>query len=144
MMSTIQTCKFSPYIFPLHFPHVYSKYKKCNKYFYCIYIFCRTNNCLLNQQWGNVNDVLHKMQRYPLDIQGDGFCFIYSLMESLSHDHKITLEFNQVCQLILDHLCNENEKYLNFYTKRAAHLFVTTSDLMMEEVICFFDFGNLM
>ena len=47
-----------------------------------------------------------------------------------------------MCQLILDHLCNENEKYLNFYTKTAAHLFVTTSDLMMEEVIRFFDFGN--
>ena len=47
-----------------------------------------------------------------------------------------------MCQLILDHLCNENEKYLNFYTKRAAHLFVTTLDLKMEEVICFFDFGN--
>ena len=63
-------------------------------------------------------------------------------MESLSHDHKITLEFNQVYQLILDHLCNENEKYLNFYTKRATHSFVTTLDLMMEEVICFFDFAN--
>ena len=61
---------------------------------------------------------------------------------SLSSDHKITLEFNQVCQLILDHLCNENEKYLNFHTKRAAHLFMTTSDLMMEEVIHFFNFGN--
>ena len=63
-------------------------------------------------------------------------------MEYLSHDHKITFEFNQVHQLILDHLCNENEKYFNFYTKRAAHSFVTTSDLMMEEVILFFDFGN--
>ena len=63
-------------------------------------------------------------------------------MESLTHDHKITLKFNQVHQLILDHLCNKNEKYLNLYTKRAAHSFVTTSDLMMEEVICFFDFGN--
>ena len=82
------------------------------------------------------------MQRYPLDIWGNGFCFIYSLMESLSHDHKITLEFNHVFHLILDHIYNENEKYLNFYTKRAAHSFVTTSDLMMKEVICFFDFGN--
>ena len=97
---------------------------------------------MLNQQWGNVDDVMHKMQRFPLDIRGDGFCFIYSFMESLLHDPKITLEFNQVCQLILDHLCNENEKYLNFYTKRATHSFVTTSDLMMEEVIHFFDFGN--
>ena len=63
-------------------------------------------------------------------------------MESLLHDHKITLELNQVFQLILDHLCNENEKYLNFYIKIPAHLFVTTLILMMEEVICFFDFGN--
>ena len=47
-----------------------------------------------------------------------------------------------MCQLILDHLCNETDKYLNFYTKRAAHSFVTTSDLMMEEVIRFFDFSN--
>ena len=97
---------------------------------------------MLNQEWGNVNDVIHKMQRYPLHVCGDGFCFIYSLMESLSHDHKITLEFNQICQLIFDHLCYENDKYLNFYTKRSAHSFVTTSDLMMEEVIHFFDFGN--
>ena len=82
------------------------------------------------------------MQRFPIDIRGEGFCFIYLLMESLLHDHKIALEFNHVHQLILDHLCNENEKYLNFYTKRAAHLLVKTSDLMMEEVIHFFDFGN--
>ena len=56
---------------------------------------------MLNQEWGNVDDVIHKMQRYPLHVHGDGFCFIYSLMESLSHDHKITLEFNQIHQLIL-------------------------------------------
>ena len=122
MMSTIQTCKFSPYILPLHFPYMCSKYKKCNKYFYCILIFCRTNNCLLNQEQGNVDDVKHKMQRYPLDIRGNGFCFMYSLMESLLHDHKITLEFNQVCQLILDYLCNENETYLNFYTMSCTFL----------------------
>ena len=52
------------------------------------------------------------------------------------------MEFNQICQLILNHFSYENDKYLNFYTKRSAHSFVTTSDLMMEEVIRFFDFGN--
>ena len=97
---------------------------------------------MLNQEWGNVDDVIRKMQWYPLHVHGNVFCFIYLPMESLSHDHKITLEFNQIYQLILNHLCYENDKYLNFYTKRSVHSFVTTSDLMMEEVIRFFDFGN--
>ena len=59
---------------------------------------------MLNQEWGNVDDVIRKTQQYPLHVRGNGFCFIYSLMESLSHDHKIILEFNQIRQLIFDHL----------------------------------------
>ena len=82
------------------------------------------------------------MQQYPIDVKGDAFCFLYSIQEALSKDHNITLELPQTRQLILDHLCCNTEKYLTFDMNISWDVLITSSDLLLEEIIGFFDKGN--
>ena len=82
------------------------------------------------------------MQQYPLHVRGDGFCFLYSIQEALSNNHNISLKFEQTRQLILHHLCSNTEKYLRFYTNILCDKLITSSDLLLEEIISFFDNGK--
>ena len=112
------------------------------------------------------------MQWYPLHVKGGGFCFLYSIQEVLSNppvliltnglairmcagcgneimwqwkeypSNKIHLELSQTRQLVLDHLCHNSEQYLTFYTNISCNPLIASSDLLLEEIICFFGNGN--
>ena len=82
------------------------------------------------------------MQQYPIHVKGDSFCFLYSIQEVLSKGHNITLELLETRQLILDHLCCNTEKYLTFYTNISQDVLITSSNLLLEEIIGFFNKGN--
>ena len=82
------------------------------------------------------------MQWYPIHVKGHGFCFLYSIKEALSKDHNISLELPQTRQLILDHLCHNTEKYLTFYMNISCDALITSSNLLLEEIIGFIDNGN--
>ena len=104
--------------------------------------YFRHEACIINDNWSNVDKVIHTMQRYPIHLKGDGFCSLYSIQEALSKDHNISLELPETRQLILDHLCHNTEKYLTFYMNISQDVLITLSDLLLEEIIGFFNKGN--
>ena len=104
--------------------------------------YFRSEACIINDSWSNIDNVIHKMQRYPLHVKGGSFCFLYSIQEALSKDHKIHLELPQARQLVLDHLCRNSEKYLTFYMNISHDQLITSSDLLLVEIISLFDNRN--
>ena len=87
--------------------------------------YFRHEACIINDNWSNVDKVIHTMQWYPIHVKGNGFCFLYSIQEALSKDHNITLELPETRQLILDHLCCNTEKYLTFYKNISWDVLIT-------------------
>ena len=111
------------------------------KYFYCILIILDLRHVLLM-----IHGVMYIVSLLSCSttqhVKGDGFCFLFSVQEVLSKDHKISPELSYTRQVILDHLFQNTEKYLTFYTKISQDALITLSDLLLEEIIKFFDYGN--
>ena len=84
------------------------------------------------------------MQRYIVPVQGDGFCFLTSIVEALKEDHNIFIMVPQTRQLILDYLLHNFEKYLPFYSAQLnpCQPWVSLSDALLSELVQFFDDGQ--
>ena len=84
------------------------------------------------------------MQRYIVPVQGDGFCFLTSIVEALKEDHGIFITVPQTWQLILDYLLHSFEKYLPFYSAQLnpCQPRVSLSDALLSELVQFFDGGQ--
>ena len=69
---------------------------------------------------------------------------LFSLLHTRStvQQPQHSLKLPQTRQLIPDHLCSNTEKYLTFYMNTSHDELITSSDLLLEEIICFFDNGN--
>ena len=70
----------------------------------CFFSFysCGTCPTKFNKLWANVDRIISKMQRSPIPVPGDGFCFLSSIIQALDKDHNIHITIAQARQLILD------------------------------------------
>ena len=87
------------------------------------------------------------VQREVVPINGNGFCFISSLVVAMEKDHQIMISNPEARRLILQHLTDYHQKYLDFYrinTPEGQHIseHVTDSDMFLTEVIDFFEDRN--
>ena len=80
-------------------------------------------------------------------INGNGFCFILSLVVAMEKDHQIMISNPEARRLILQHLTDNHQKCVDFYrinTPERQHIseHVTDNDMFLTEVIDFFEDRN--
>ena len=72
-------------------------------------------------------------------IPGDGFCFIQSLIKCLGKDHKIPYTYQSVSELIINTLCTNIMKYVNYHEADIPKESVATlHDALIEDALAFF------
>ena len=104
---------------------------------------CRTCPTKFKELWANVDRIISKMQRSPIPVPGDGFCFLSSIIQALDKDQNIHITIVQARQLILDFLLHNYNNYVDFYScqMNACQPLVSMSDALLSEMVQFFDDG---
>ena len=76
-------------------------------------------------------------------VSGNGFCFLNAVAKSLQADHGIKIQLSEAINIIVQHLLENNQKYVDFHTVSAKRdKLVTNSDMLLNEAMDFFNSRN--
>ena len=63
--------------------------------------------------WSNIDGQLSKINRGTVIVQGDGFCFLSSIIKCLKVDHEIKLNIQEVTDLVVEQALEFHDNMLN-------------------------------
>ena len=91
--------------------------------------------------WKEIGTHFDDIGRETVPIQGDGFCFITSLVKAMKSEHNIILEKSEAQDLIIDQVIENYQQYsLYHYNKTLTQKeSLNNTDSFMSELINFFD-----
>ena len=93
--------------------------------------------------WTNLQQHLGRRNRVVHRVSGSGFCFLNAVAKSLQADHDIKIQLSEAINIIVQHLLENHQNYVDFHTVSAKiHKLVTNSYMLLNEAIDFFNSRN--
>ena len=106
------------------------------------YIFS-TEETILPTAWTNLQQHLRRRNRVVHRVSGNGFCFLNAVAKSLQADHGIKIQLSEAINIIVQHLLEDHQNYVDFHTVSAKRdNLVTNSDMLLNEAMDFFNSRN--
>ena len=94
--------------------------------------------------WSNIDGLLSKINRGTEIVQGDGFCFLSSIIKCLEVDHEIKLNIQEVKDLVVEQALEFHDKCVEFHTSTLNIIphYMLASDNFVSEILDFFWSGQ--
>ena len=109
-----------------------------------VYYIFSTEETVLPTAWTNLQQCLRRRNRVVHRVSGNGFCFHNAIAKSLQADHGIKIELSGAINIIVQHLLENHQNYVDFHTVSAKRdKLVTNSDMLFIEAMDFFTTAEL-
>ena len=95
---------------------------------------------ILPTPWSHLEDHLNRRSRFVCRVRGDGLCFINAVATCLQEDHDITIKISESINIILQHLAENHQGYVNFHVVPdvTSQDGFTKSDLLLNDAMDLF------
>ena len=112
--------------------------------FYAGVLQFSTEETILPTPWNHLADHLKRRNREVCRVRGDGLCFINAVGTCLEQDHNITIQISETIYIILQHLIENHQDYVQFHVvpDLNSEEGVTNSDMLSNEAMGFFKKRN--
>ena len=106
------------------------------------YIFS-TEETILPTASTNLQQHLRRRNRVVHPVSGNGFCFLNAVAKSLQLDYGIKVQLSEALNIIVQHLLENHQNYVDFHMVSAKRdKLVTNSDMLFSEAMDFFNSRN--
>ena len=102
---------------------------------------CRSHPTILHVQWEDLEKLIMKHHLQLVPIEGNGYCFLNSVLMCLFRDYGDTLTLEDCITKIVTHLCQNHRKYSDFHRTSCSDY---AADQLISDALDFFRNGQFL